>query len=256
MFSKNMENKIVILSGGFDPIHSGHIAMFEEASQIGDVVVLLNSDSWLIRKKGSFFMDWQDRESVARNIKGVIDVLPFNDDDGTAVQGILDVTKKYSGRHICFGNGGDRTEKTTPEKSFCAENDIEEIFNVGGGKTQSSSNILDNWRDSPRSRPWGEWHSYREFKINNAKAKIKSLIVKPGKELSYQKHNFRNEHWFVIKGNATVVLNEKEYDVPTFNVFDIKVGEWHQLKNKGTEELIVVEVQFGPECVEEDIERK
>ena len=105
-------------------------------------------------------------------------------------------------------------------------------------------------------RPWGEWHSYREFDIDNNKAKLKSLIVKPGQRLSYQKHNNRNEHWFVIKGKATIVLNDKEHVIDTFNHFDIAVGEWHQLINNGNDELIVVEVQYGKECIEEDIERK
>ena len=251
-----MKKKIIILSGGFDPIHSGHISMFEEARELGDIVVLLNSDEWLIRKKGSFFMDWEDRESVAKNISGVIDVLHFNDDDGTAVQGILDVAKKYPNHDVSFANGGDRNKQTTPETKFCSENGINEVFNVGGGKTQSSSNILDKWRDSPMPRPWGEWHSYKEFDIDNAKAKLKSLIVKPGQKLSYQKHNHRNEHWFVIKGNATIVLNDKKHIVETFKHFDIAVNEWHQLINNGSEELIVVEVQYGKECVEEDIERK
>ena len=80
-----MSKNIIILSGGFDPIHSGHISMFEEARVLGDIVVLLNSDEWLIRKKGSFFMDWKDRESVAKNISGVIDVIHFNDDDGRII---------------------------------------------------------------------------------------------------------------------------------------------------------------------------
>ena len=88
----------------------------------------------------------------------------------------------------------------------------------------------------------------------NAKAKIKSLIVNPGKKLSYQKHSLRNEHWFVIKGNATIKLNGEEFKVETFNYFDIKVEDWHQLINNGDDDLIVVEVQFGDECIEEDIE--
>ena len=82
-------------------------------------------------------------------------------------------SKKYPNHKISFGNGGDRTKQTTPETKFCSENNVNEIFNVGGGKTQSSSNILDKWRDSPMPRPWGEWHSYREFDINNNKAKLK-----------------------------------------------------------------------------------
>ena len=251
-----MSEKIIILSGGFDPIHSGHIAMFEEARNLGQIVVLLNSDDWLKRKKGNFFMDWNNRNSVVSNLKGVIDVLPFDDTDGTAVQGILDVAKKYAGHEIFFANGGDRNKDTTPESKFCKENSINELFNIGGGKTAASSDILRLWKDSPMERPWGEWHCYKEFNIDKAKAKIKSLIVKPGKQLSYQKHSFRNEHWFVIKGNATIKLNDKEHTVKTFNYFDIKVQDWHQLINNGDDDLIVVEVQFGEKCIEEDIERK
>ena len=251
-----MSRKIIILSVGFDPIHSGHIAMFEESRDLGDIVVLLNSDEWLKRKKGNYFMDWNNRLSVVTNIKGVVDVLPFDDTDGTAVKGILDVVKKYPDCDIYFANGGDRNKETTPETKFCQENNINEIFNVGGGKTASSSDILTIWKDSPMERPWGEWHCYKEFDIDNAKAKIKSLIVNPGKKLSYQKHSLRNEHWFVIKGNATIKLNGEEFKVETFNYFDIKVEDWHQLINNGDDDLIVVEVQFGDECIEEDIERK
>jgi len=98
--------------------------MFEEAREVGEIVVLLNSDEWLTRKKGNYFMDWNDRMSVVSNLKGVIDVLPFNDDDGTAVQGIIDVTNKYSSYDICFANGGDRNKKTTPESKFCIENNL------------------------------------------------------------------------------------------------------------------------------------
>ena len=74
-------------------------------------------------------------------------------------------------------------------------------------------------------RPWGEWHSYREFNIKNQKAKLKSLIVKPGQKLSYQKHNHRNEHWFVIKGIATIILDDVEHNINTFEHFDIAVNQ-------------------------------
>ena len=107
-----MSKKLIIISGGFDPIHSGHIAMFEEARELGDIIVLLNSDEWLQRKKGNCFMDWNDRMSVVSNLKGVINVLPFNDDDGTAVQGIVDVKKNYTEYDIYFSNGGDRKKET------------------------------------------------------------------------------------------------------------------------------------------------
>ena len=140
-----MDN-IILVSGGFDPLHSGHIAMIKEASEHGEVVVLLNSDNWLISKKGKFFLPFNERYLIMSAIKNVVDVIDFNDDDKSCVNGIKKVMQKYSGRKIKFANGGDRNSKTTPEKEFCDKNQIETLWGIGGDfKKNSSSWILNNW---------------------------------------------------------------------------------------------------------------
>jgi len=132
--------KIVLVSGGFDPIHSGHIAYIHSAAEHGDVWVLLNSDDWLMRKKGYKFMDWQERAAVLMGIKGVKRVMAVDDTDGTVCEGIKKA--RDMGMTIVFANGGDRLPENTLEVELCKKLDIEMIFNCGGGKTQSSSELV------------------------------------------------------------------------------------------------------------------
>ena len=141
-------NKIAIVSGGFDPIHSGHIKLIKEASRYGSVVVLLNSDNWLRNKKGKEFLPFKERAVIMGELKNVIDVLGFDDSDKTCIDGLIKVKEKYSEYKISFANGGDRNNDTTPESRFCNDNGIELIWGVGGNnKTNSSSWILKKWKD-------------------------------------------------------------------------------------------------------------
>ena len=104
--------KIVLTTGGFDPIHSGHISYFEEAKKLGDkLIVGVNSDGWLERKKGRSFMPITERTTIIQNLKMVDGVILFNDDDGSAIEAIKNVQKLYPNDHIIFANGGDRTAK-------------------------------------------------------------------------------------------------------------------------------------------------
>ena len=138
--------KIVMVSGGFDPIHSGHIYLIREASKHGGVIVLLNSDKWLRIKKGREFMPFKERKIIIKSIKNVINVISFDDSDSTCINGIKKVLKKYKNHEIIFANGGDRNNKTTPEKEFCKKNNIKTIWGVGGNnKSNSSSLILKKW---------------------------------------------------------------------------------------------------------------
>ena len=140
--------QIVLVSGGFDPIHSGHIFLIQEASKNGDVIVLLNSDSWLVQKKGKAFLPFNERKIIMGSLKNIIDVISFNDSDKTCIEGIRKVIKKYPLDKIKFANGGDRNNDTTPESIFCDQNNVNLIWGVGGNnKANSSSWILKKWRE-------------------------------------------------------------------------------------------------------------
>mgnify|MGYP006201199463 CR=1 FL=1 len=139
---------IVLVSGGFDPIHSGHIYLIQEAAKHGDVIVLLNSNSWLTQKKGKAFLPFNERKIIIGSLKNVIEIFSFNDDDKTAIDGIKKVIKKFPHHKIKFANGGDRNNKTTPEISFCEKNNIEMLWGIGGSiKINSSSRILKKWSE-------------------------------------------------------------------------------------------------------------
>jgi len=135
---------LVILSGGFDPVHMGHVYMIRAASLIGDIVICLNSDDWLIRKKGKPFMSWIERATIVGNMKYVIDVIPMNDNDDSACDGIKSAYEKYKKQYdmIHFGNGGDRDPISTPgkEQALCKQLGIGLIWELGGDTKVQSSN--------------------------------------------------------------------------------------------------------------------
>ena len=139
-------SKYYIVSGGFDPIHEGHISMIiESAKQSDGVIVLANSDEWLCRKKGKNFT----RCIILENIKGVIDVFAFDDSDNSASDGIRKVRQKYPDAELVFANGGDRTKDNIPETQTCIECGVEIVFGVGGeNKANSSSWILNKWNNN------------------------------------------------------------------------------------------------------------
>ena len=141
-------NDIILVSGGFDPIHSGHIALIQEAGKLGDVVVLLNSDNWLQEKKSKEFLSFNERKIIMSSIKKVINVISFDDTDKTCINGIKKALLKYSSHNIKFANGGDRNDLTTPnqETIFCNQNNVEILWGIGGKhKINSSSWILKRW---------------------------------------------------------------------------------------------------------------
>ena len=141
--------KLVLVSGGFDPIHSGHIYLIQEASKYGDVIVLLNSDKWLREKKGREFLPFAEREIIMKSLKNVIDVISFDDSNKTCVNGIKKALLKYPNNNLKFANGGDRNNQTTPEIQFCKNNNIETLWGVGGSKKSNSSSwILKKWKEN------------------------------------------------------------------------------------------------------------
>ena len=136
-----MRKKVVAVSGGFDPIHVGHVRMIREAAKMGDVIVIANSDPWLMRKKGYVFMPYEERQEVLYAIKGVIDVVEAIDSDDTVCYTLERVSPDI------FANGGDRKDGNVPEYDLCRRLGIEMRFGVGGSdKPQSSSWLVEKIR--------------------------------------------------------------------------------------------------------------
>jgi len=136
--------KTVIVSGGFDPLHEGHIELLARAKMLGDrLVVLLNSDEWLIRKKGYCFMPWDSRAAVLRAMKPVDYVEAVDDSDGSVLPCLIMMDGRMSDiDKLIFANGGDRGQENTPELNFCFANDIGMEFGLGQ-KIRSSSGLMD-----------------------------------------------------------------------------------------------------------------
>ena len=251
---------IVLITGGFDPIHSGHIAYLQAAKKLGDILVVgVNSDAWLGRKKGRAFMPLMERAAILRAITGVDFVIDFDDSDDSAKHAIWMVRQSYPQDHIVFANGGDRTDTNIPEMGIQDPN-LDFVFGVGGqDKKNSSSWILTEWKAPKTLRTWGY---YRVLHEQDQQVKVKELTVEPGQRLSMQRHTDRAEHWFVSEGQATVYSLDRSTDMDllgTYDQFDhihISREQWHQLCNETDQPLKVVEIQYGPRCVEEDIERR
>jgi D-beta-D-heptose 7-phosphate kinase/D-beta-D-heptose 1-phosphate adenosyltransferase len=136
----------VMVSGGFDPVHAGHIRMIRDAANFGDVIVIANSDDWLYRKKGFVFMDFNQRAEILNAIKGVISVDSVDDTDGTVCEAIRRLKPDF------FANGGDRGRSNTPEQAVCEELGVKLLWGVGGDKKlASSSDLVQNARDFEHS---------------------------------------------------------------------------------------------------------
>lgn len=135
MVESNRERTIMI-SGGFDPLHVGHLRMIKEAAQYGKVIVAINSDAWLLRKKGYNFMSWEDRKELIEGYSEVWKVVSVDDTDGTVCDALYKCDPDF------FANGGDRTSNNTPEKQVCEDLNIEMLWNIGGGKIRSSSDLV------------------------------------------------------------------------------------------------------------------
>jgi cytidyltransferase-like protein len=254
-----MTDSIVIVSGGFDPVHSGHIKMIEDARQYGRVVIALNSDEWLIQKKGQPFMPFAERKAVLNQFKNILSVIEFDDSDGSATDSIQKVLDMFPNNNVIFANGGDRNDKNIPElDNFVDNTRVSFKFGVGGtDKANSSSWILQEWKSPKITRVWGY---YRILHEDGVETKVKELVVNPGSQLSLQRHKKRSEHWIVTGGVATIrVGSECDYltskRLAKHQEIDIPVGMWHQLINSTDTPLKIVEIQHGNLCIEEDIER-
>jgi cytidyltransferase-like protein len=147
--------KVILISGGFDPVHKGHIECINNAKELAEQVWIgLNNDEWLKRKKGRAFMNEDERSFIMSNLKNVDWVYVMNPKDhldNTAIDFIEKSKRKYIRENgdlprsvMAFGNGGDRTETTTPENSVCDVLGIDSVWGLGD-KVQSSSWLLEKY---------------------------------------------------------------------------------------------------------------
>jgi len=255
--SKGYKLKVVLVTGGFDPLHSGHIEYFRAARALGDrLIVGVNSDVWLERKKGRAFMPFAERRAIVGSLKDVDATILFDDADGSARDAIIQVKQGYPDATVIFANGGDRTADNIPEMSV---EGVEFVFGVGGDcKANSSSWILEEWKAPKTERPWGYYRVLHEV----PGTKVKELTIMPGQKLSMQRHRNRSEQWHITSGRC--VVNEQGnsgYAFPSrelqiHSMYSVPNLGWHQLTNPFDVPCTLVEIQFGTSCTEEDIERR
>lgn len=247
--------KWVAVSGGFDPIHIGHARMFAEAKALGDrLVVIVNNDNWLRKKKGFVFMPEEERVELIKHLAVVDEVILTkhneNDEDMSVCQMLEEIKPNV------FANGGDRVSDNTPEVKVCQTLGIEMVFNVGkGGKVQSSSWMIADALESAKTseRPWGSFKNHHSM----PGVHLKTLHVSGGAKLSLQRHKHRSETWVLVSGDATAVVGDSLEDLREVALvinepFYVPAGTIHRLFSDqgGT----LVEISYG-QFDEDDIER-
>ena len=147
-----MSKLVVLATGGFDPLHTGHIKLFKEAKKLGDILIVgLNSDEWLTRKKGKPFMPIEERMAVIRELRMVDSAVPFNDDNNSSIDLIQKALVLFD--DVLFANGGDRTQDNIPEiYEFDKDPRVQFAFGVGGTHKQNSSSwILKQWNSTTKT---------------------------------------------------------------------------------------------------------
>jgi len=201
-------------------------------------------------------MPFHEREIIISNLEIVDEVIDFDDDEqGSCCLALEKIKTMYPKDEIIFCNGGDRKAENIPEMSV---EGITFKFGVGGdNKINSSSSILKEWQFDSEERVWGKFYNL----FTDHRIKLKELIIESGKGMSFQRHQKRNEIWFVSKGSCLVKHSQddpdniKETELFAEEVFHVKQGEWHQLINPSNDVCHIIEIQYGESTSEEDIER-
>lgn len=244
-----------IISGGFDPIHGGHIKLLEDASNLADkICVILNSDEWLISKKGRYFMNQLERKIIIQNLSFVDQVIEqSNEKDQSSINGIIEFMKNHKNERVCFCNGGDRNSKEDiKEAEICKRFNITMEFGVGGSsKINSSSVLLSDYNNNKFKRPWG----YFEILSEGQGYKIKKIIINPNESLSTQIHEKRHEKWIIVEGVGKMLLDKKEFSVKEGDFIAIDLNQIHSVQNTGEGKLSILELQKGSYLGEDDIKR-
>jgi cytidyltransferase-like protein len=253
---------IVLCTGGFDPLHSGHIAYFNEAKLLGDELWIgLNSDKWLTRKKGRPFMPFNERYEIIKNLKMVDHVLPFDDDEIGSSNNFIEKVLSLTGSDtkIIVANGGDRNISNIPEVIKYGDHPrIKFSWSIGGdNKKNSSSWILESWSKPAVERSWGSY----KILDKNKKWQVKELSFDVGKSLSNQRHQYRSEHWHVVEGTIQMGIEPSGGSYTVFSKgpgdsIDIPANTWHKATNIGIVPAKIIEVWLGQNLTEDDIERR
>jgi cytidyltransferase-like protein len=243
LYTHEPMSTMICVSGGFDPLHIGHLAMVREASERGALTVILNSDEWLARKKGFVFLPWEQRAAIIGDLRYVQAVSAVDDTDNTVCEALARLKPRY------FANGGDRGPDNTPEMKLCRDLGIEMLWNIGGGKADSSTAIA---RKAWVARLWGRYIVLDE----GPGYKVKKVILDPGQSISLQYHNHRSEYWYMAGPKAQVTLGGDTFEVaqgapPVVVAHEVV----HQLTNSGDAPLTVIEIQSGSYLEEDDIIR-
>jgi cytidyltransferase-like protein len=249
---------IVVVSGGFDPVHRGHLELFKEAAKHGQVHVLLNSDEWLVRKKGAAFLPFKTRKEILINFTCVSRVHLAEDKDNTVCLSLKLLRVKYPNTKILFANGGDRKEENVPELAVCEEYKIKPLWNIGGEKLNSSSNLLSSYEHKHgikhvTTRTWGSY----EIMGEGEGWLTKILTVWPRKHISFQRHLHREERWLILEGDGEFFSAEAgRWLVKPSDQIQIPVNNTHWIANPSHDKnLIILETWLGDKLEESDIER-
>ena len=242
----------VLVTGGFDPLHRGHIALLKDAKTQGtNLIVGLNSDKWLSRKKGRPFMDYDERKEILLSLSCVDEVISFNDDNDTACDAIAQLIQRGD---LIFCNGGDRHTENVPEYNLYKDDDnVKFRWGIGGTNKQNSSSwLLDNFNNPLTERSWGYYRVLYEGKGY----KVKELVINPRSSLSMQRHKYRSETWSLVSGYAKVILDKEEVVLTNDNIAHIPVNTWHKGINDSNTPAHIIEIWKGERLTEHDIERK
>src|SRR3989338_3518344 len=235
----------VAASGYFDPLHKGHLEYLQEAKKLGDkLVVIVNNDAQAVLKKGKSFIPQDQRVAIVRSLSFVDDVFLSIDSDASVCKSLSFLKPDI------FAKGGDRSAGEIPEGQICRDLGIKIVDGLGA-KIESSSRLISE--ASGRNIVQKPWGSYLDF-IREKDSIVKEITVFPGKRLSLQSHNKRQEYWMVFQGNGSAIVGDKEIELSKGSFVFVDMGKAHRIINNSLDVLRVVEVQIG-ECSEDDIVR-
>lgn len=256
---RNARKKWVAVSGGFDPIHIGHVRLFKKAKKLGDkLVVIVNNDNWLHDKKGFAFMPEIERKELIASLPEVDKVVLTDHVPGEYFvdKSVCKMLRKL--KPDVFVNGGDRKPDgdPVPEVALCEQLGIKMAYNVGrGGKVQSSSWMIQKASKPVKrtARPWGEYYGWDQGDTWN----LKTIYIKPNSRLSLQYHRHREECWLLAEGDAIATLHDsrgkpQRIQLKKGVMYCVGKKQVHRLESK--KGGIVVEVAYG-NFDEEDIVR-